>query len=76
MAEYILDVRKMCCGSCERVLQDELTSLPTVSDVVADADSGEVRVRGEPGAESHGRRAVIEARLRETVIDAGYEVDE
>jgi copper chaperone CopZ len=76
MAEYILDVRGMCCEDCERILQDELTSLPSVNDVVADADSGEVRVHGEPNTASRGRRAIIEARLRETIIDAGYEVGE
>ncbi|WP_114576232.1 heavy-metal-associated domain-containing protein [Saliphagus sp. LR7] len=63
MNEYTVRVDGMECQGCERVIRSRLTDLPGVTDVVPDADTGEVRVYADPTRD----------RIRETIVDAGYD---
>lgn len=67
MAEYTIGVDGMECQGCERVLRSRLTDLSGVTDAVADAHAGEVRVYGDPA---------IQKRVQQAVVDAGYEVSD
>ena len=67
MVDYMLDVRGMSCEGCEHIIRSKLTSLSGVSDAEADADTGEVRVYGDPNTTPLARQAVL---------DAGYDLAE
>ena len=59
MATIELKARNIKCGGCASAIREGLTSLPGVSGVEVDVDSGTVRVSGDAD------RAAIEAKLAE-----------
>lgn len=66
MDESELQVSGMTCTHCEQMVRTELTAVPGVTGVEADATTGRVLVQHERLVE----RAAVEAAVRE----AGYEV--
>ena len=73
MREYTLDVTGMDCQSCEQTLQNELIRIPGITNAEPNVDSNEVRICDELSPKFHGgRQAIIEARARKAILDAGY----
>lgn len=65
MAATTYRVEGMSCGHCEAAVRQEVSAVPGVSDVTADAATGTVVVTGDDVA----REAVAAA-----VAEAGYEL--
>ncbi|WP_256103269.1 heavy-metal-associated domain-containing protein [Streptomyces sp. ODS05-4] len=62
----VYQVAGMTCGHCEGAVSKELSALPGVTSVTAEAASGRVTVVSES--------ALDEAAVREAVDEAGYEL--
>jgi copper chaperone CopZ len=54
----------MSCAHCEAAVGDELRAVPGVAAVQVDLETKRVLVRGE---------ALDDVRLREAIVEAGYE---
>lgn len=67
MDEYTFEVPDMTCEGCETIVTGEVSGLPGVSRIEADATTGRVRIQGDPTAKG---------RVRETIEAVGYEVRE
>ncbi len=63
-----LQVDGITCGGCVSTLTRVLMGLPGVADVEIDQESGRTQVRHDPAQ-------VNEARFREAIEDAGYDVE-
>lgn len=63
--ETIYIVEGMTCGHCEAAVAEEVREVAGVEAVEVDLESGRVTVHGE---------GFTEAKIREAVDDAGYEV--
>ena len=61
----ILIVEGMSCGHCEKAVKNALGELPEVTDVKVDLAEKRVEVDGEN---------LDDARLKEAIDEAGYEV--
>lgn len=67
MKEIILNVKGMVCGGCEKRVQNALSTIEGVENVVANHDSGIVKVT---------LKEDIDAKiLSEKVEDIGFEVE-
>ncbi|MCD0483418.1 heavy-metal-associated domain-containing protein [Streptacidiphilus sp. ASG 303] len=62
----VFTVTGMSCGHCEKSISEEVSALPGVTGVSADAKAGTVTVSSE--------QPVDEAALRAAVDEAGYEL--
>ena len=65
--KLLLQVPDMHCEGCARTIEDRLGALKSVTDVVADSRTKEVRVRWEGGAEGG-------ERIAEVLAGAGFRV--
>lgn len=66
MASTTYDVKGMTCDHCVGTVREALASLPTVTDVDVDLDSGRVTVASDGPLDTAAVRAAVE--------EAGYEV--
>lgn len=66
MAPIIINVKGMTCEHCANAVRTEISSLPGVTDVDVDVDSGEVRIVAEPVPDDAALQAAVDA--------AGYEM--
>ncbi|MFJ6215286.1 heavy-metal-associated domain-containing protein [Streptomyces sp. NPDC092296] len=62
----VFTVTGMSCGHCEKSISEEVSALPGVTDVAADAKAGTVTVSSE--------QPLDESALRAAVDEAGYEL--
>jgi copper chaperone len=62
----VITVKGMTCAHCVRAVQEEVGSLPGVSQVEVELDTGTVRITADPPPDL--------AALRSAVDAAGYQV--
>ncbi len=67
MIEVTIPVAGMSCGGCVRNVTGVLKALPGVSDVAVSLEDATARVEYDPGH-------VGPERLREAIVDAGFDV--
>lgn len=73
MREYAIRVTGMRYQGDEQILRDELIRVPGIDYAEPNADSGEVRIYDGLLEKEGGRQAIMEARARKAILDAGYE---
>ena len=66
MSTAVFTVSGMSCGHCEKSVSEELSSLPGVTGVAADAKAGTVTVASEHPLEDDAVRAAVD--------EAGYQL--
>jgi copper chaperone len=66
VAQTKITVTGMTCAHCERAVRAEISALPGVSQVDADASSGLVVIEADP--------VPAAADLRAAIAEAGYEL--
>lgn len=69
MIEVSISVAGMSCGGCVRNVTGVLKALPGVGEVVVSLDESQARVQYDPGQ-------VSQERLREAIVDAGFDVND
>jgi len=62
----MITVKGMTCGHCVSAVQKEIGSLPGVTEVEVELDTGTVRVTADPPPDAASLRAAVDA--------AGYEI--
>lgn len=66
MDPTVITVKGMTCGHCVSAVQKEIGSLPGVTGVEVELDTGTVRVAADPPPDTAALRAAVDA--------AGYEM--
>jgi copper chaperone len=66
MDKTVITVRGMTCGHCVAAVRKEIGSLPGVTEVEVELDTGTVRVSADPLPDA--------TALRDAVDTAGYEL--
>jgi copper chaperone len=68
MSPTVITVNGMTCGHCVSAVQKEIGSLPGVTAVEVELDTGTVRITADPAPGAAALRAAVDA--------AGYEVSD
>jgi len=66
MSTAVFTVSGMSCGHCEKSVSEEISALPGVTEVSADAKAGTVTVASE--------RPLADEDVRSAVDEAGYQL--
>ena len=66
MATTTISISGMTCGHCVASVTEELTSLPTVTDVAVDLESGSATITSDASLDLDAVKAAVE--------EAGYEL--
>ena len=66
MATTTISISGMTCGHCVAAVTEELTSLPTVTDVAVDLEAGSATITSDTSLDLDAVKAAVE--------EAGYEL--